>query len=280
MSKLLIPGIPSLRAALRQPPLQSCLSYSRSRRSPDPLAPGGALQLTAQETDSAGKTVAPKGTLTWSSNNPQVSVDATGLASASASATGSVDISVVDSGAPAMRDTVSVPIAQLTYRGLVSISGPATAFSTCTGTMSVLGTATTSLGSAPSLHLDSNEIFAMNCFSQTVFSSLDIPLTVSGDNLTGTVTFPFTCAPPCVAGQSNVLSRLEEDNQRPNHRAGGHVDSYQHNQSPLTASAAGTVSLSADGVPLKYCFSTRLKARTNALRHAPLSGALRGFVCA
>jgi len=140
--------------------------------------------------------------------------------------------------------TASLTVGQPTFRGNISVSGPAAIIgSSCTGTMTVIGEVFANLAPSPTLTFNGSEVFALNCYSQTIPTGATIPLTIDGTRVTGSVVYPFTCAPPCVSGQSTWAVDLQLVTVGGVQSLQGTFQHGNQNQTPFSAQATGQITV-------------------------------------
>lgn len=145
-----------------------------------------------------------------------------------------------------------LPCFQQAYSATFNIAGPAAITgSACTGTLSFSGSATVDVGTSSVLRFTGTEAIALSCYSQSVPVSVEIPLAGAGTKLTGSVTFPFTCAPPCIAGQTTYAADLDlvSVGGGRSTELRGTLSHSNSNQTPFSGTAAGPVVMPAVAQP-------------------------------
>jgi len=141
-------------------------------------------------------------------------------------------------------ETCSVP-PSTGYQGNIDLTGPAAITgSACTGTMTISGTLTANLGGNPTLTFAGTETINLSCYSQSIEVQATVPLTVSGTLISGSVVQPFTCAPPCVSGQSTWEAALQLNRFFLGQHLIGTFKHTNENQTPFSALSVGEVNLS------------------------------------
>jgi len=135
-------------------------------------------------------------------------------------------------------------VSEMVFSGAMALQGPAEMTNaTCTGTMSVPGTATVTLGLAPRIRLQGSENMNLTCFSQSTPIDMTFDLVRQGGSLNGSIRIPFTCAPPCVTGETAYFASLKILLDASGQSVTGVVSHTNTNQTPFNASASGTVTL-------------------------------------
>lgn len=145
-----------------------------------------------------------------------------------------------------------LPCFRQAYSGNFTIAGPAAITgSSCAGTLSFSGDANVDVGESSVLRFTGTEGIALSCFSQSIPVNLEIPLNGSGTKLTGSVTIPFTCAPPCVTGQTSYSANLDlvSVGGGRSTELRGTLAHSNANQTPFSGTATGQVVLPSVPLP-------------------------------
>jgi hypothetical protein len=107
--------------------------------------------------------------------------------------------------------------------------------------MSVTADGQISLAPSPVLSWKGTESINLSCFTSTGPNNTTLPLTLSGNKLTGRLEFPFTCAPPCVTGKSTYTADLTLNTTPTGQTVTGTVTYVNENQTPFLATMNGTI---------------------------------------
>ena len=83
----------------------------------------------------------------------------------------------------------------------------------------------------------------LTCFSQSTPIDMTFDLVRQGDALNGSIRIPFTCAPPCVSGETAYFANLKILLDASGQSVTGVVSHTNMNQTPFNASASGPVTL-------------------------------------
>lgn len=131
------------------------------------------------------------------------------------------------------------------FEGPVTLSGPATSFNgTCTGTYTIVGTATLTVGPASTLTIVGTERIAQTCYNAQAAAAITLAMVSSPSGFVGASTTPFTCAAPCNSGSIEMSASLtmpSAANGAPT--ATGTMRVVNSNMSPFRGDASGTLAL-------------------------------------
>jgi hypothetical protein len=184
--------------------------------------------------------------VTWTVSNPAIvtiQTDGSGGATLKALAEGTATVSakLAVSGETV---TAEVQVGGTVFEGPISLSGPAVTAGTCTGTYAIVGTVTVETAGAPFMRVVGTETIDQTCYRQSSNISVTVPLTANAGRYTAAVSYPFTCAPPCFSGKTDIsvdLSFTTVLGQSPYLR--GPVTWVNSNQTPFRGEATGNVDI-------------------------------------
>lgn len=137
------------------------------------------------------------------------------------------------------------------FAGPVTLTGQASLLigNQCPGTYTITGTGTVNTGPSPTLRVVGTETFDHgSCYKNSQPTDIGVPLVPVGVSgaYTLDMTYPFTCAAPCVAGSVTVTGNLNIATTPPSKAPtsiDGNMRVANRNQTPYTGDASGNLSL-------------------------------------